>query len=334
MRKALLADEKVGQIAEDPKKLAFLRAIEDRENDEDLDFLDKPAEDSFRVDMDTQDDSASQPQLPPTLAHDNNSSNQPGPVSDTNPNTRPPATSRRTPATHNTNIRKPSTLAEIRDSVSFLVEAPGVLPTPDPSSEPEDNNNDNVNHNSNRAKIPLQSAPVIDRLLLKRSSTTSSTTSASSTSTASKSRLAFYAPASSSPNNTNDPTANGPTHLLSRRHTTSSTNSSSTAADKHGISTATAYATTERATAGGHDDSAAKSASNGGFKKPWGKKGGMGSSVSGFAREVERRGARVIAGVEKRRREERERRGRERRGGGGGAGLGGGIGGMLGGGFD
>lgn len=66
MRKALLADEKVGQIAEDPKKLAFLRAIEDREDDDDLDFLERPAEDSFGVGMDTQEDAVgdSQSQQP------------------------------------------------------------------------------------------------------------------------------------------------------------------------------------------------------------------------------------------------------------------------------
>ena len=56
MRKALLENENVGKIAEDPKKLAFLRAIEDREEDDDeeLDFLDRPAEASFRIEPDTQ----------------------------------------------------------------------------------------------------------------------------------------------------------------------------------------------------------------------------------------------------------------------------------------
>ncbi|KAJ9667723.1 hypothetical protein H2201_002258 [Coniosporium apollinis] len=46
MRKALLADENIGKIAENPKKAAFLAAIEDR-LDDDIDFLkspEKPAE--------------------------------------------------------------------------------------------------------------------------------------------------------------------------------------------------------------------------------------------------------------------------------------------------
>lgn len=35
MRKALLADEKIGEIAENPKKAAFFRAVEDRDDDDD-----------------------------------------------------------------------------------------------------------------------------------------------------------------------------------------------------------------------------------------------------------------------------------------------------------
>lgn len=41
MRKALLADENIGKIAENPKKAAFLAAIEDR-LDDDIDFLKSP----------------------------------------------------------------------------------------------------------------------------------------------------------------------------------------------------------------------------------------------------------------------------------------------------
>ena len=322
MRKALLADEKVGQIAEDPKKLAFLRAIEDRENDEDLDFLDKPAEDSFRVEMDTQEDGSgpnhSQSQRPsistPTRADSFNDQNRPCQIID--PNMRPPATSRRTAAkTTVAAIRKPSTLAEIRDSVSFLVETPGVTTAPDASSsasEPEDNTT-NPHSPTNRHPKHRTSAPIIDRLLLKRSSTTSSTTS-SSTNTANRSRLAFHDPSSTS-------TASLPSLLLHRRNTVSSTSTSFSTTDKNGIST---YAPTERATAGGHDDNSASGTKHG-FKA----RGAGKSSVNCFAREVEREGARVVAGLERRRREEREKKGRERRGGSNGMrGL------FLGGGFD
>ncbi|KAB8342867.1 hypothetical protein FH972_022464 [Carpinus fangiana] len=42
MRRALLADEKLGKIAENPKQAAFLQAIEDREDEEEVFFLDTP----------------------------------------------------------------------------------------------------------------------------------------------------------------------------------------------------------------------------------------------------------------------------------------------------
>src|SRR5258706_2675671 len=41
MRKALLEDERIGKIAENPKKLAFLHAIEDRDEDDEVDFLEE-----------------------------------------------------------------------------------------------------------------------------------------------------------------------------------------------------------------------------------------------------------------------------------------------------
>lgn len=302
MRKALLADEKVGQIAEDPKKLAFLRAIEDREDDDDgLDFLDRPAEDSFRVVMDTQEDgvgdsqSQQQPSMPATQEEDNTTKRR-HPLQETNPNMRPPPTSRRTPAGPTT--KKPSTLAEIRESVSFLTELPGAMNAPDPSSASEAE--DDHEHHPNNHPHPRRtnSNPIVDRLLLKRVyNTFSSSTSATG------SRLAFYDPTSTT-------TSDGfKVPSLLRRATTNLSESGSV--DKNGIST---YAATERGAGGAGDERAV------GFKK-----GSRKCSVNYFAREMERKG--VVEGVERRRREERERRARERRGGG--------LGGLVGGGgFD
>ncbi|KAL7269153.1 hypothetical protein RUND412_008192 [Rhizina undulata] len=51
MRKALLEDEKLGKIASNPRKLAFLNAIEDRDRDDDMDFLDKCEEDSLDLEV-------------------------------------------------------------------------------------------------------------------------------------------------------------------------------------------------------------------------------------------------------------------------------------------
>ena len=117
MRKALLENENVGKIAEDPKKLAFLRAIEDREDDEDLDFLDRPAEDSFRIEPDTQEVPDSQSQQP-TLPEPSSLGKRKRPLQDSIPdkaNMRPPAPARRTAPP-----KKPATLVEIRESVFFI----------------------------------------------------------------------------------------------------------------------------------------------------------------------------------------------------------------------
>lgn len=47
LRKALMADSNIEKLASNPKKLAFLNAIEDRDRDDEMDFLDKGEEDLF-----------------------------------------------------------------------------------------------------------------------------------------------------------------------------------------------------------------------------------------------------------------------------------------------
>ena len=233
MRKALLENENIGKIAEDPKKLPFLRAIEDREDDDDLDFLDRPAEDSFSIEPDTQDhESQTQPTLP-----DPNLGKRKRPLQDSIPdkgNMRPPAAARRTQAP-----KKPATLAEIRESVSFLIEEPGSIATgPDPSSsasEDESNNLHDENHRNPRRRPNAN--PIIDRLSLKRAE------SANAASTSS--RLAFHDPS------TSNPTIGAfKVPSLLRRATT--TNLATAADNNNGITTlAATTATTERAAGGG-----------------------------------------------------------------------------------
>lgn len=269
MRRALLENENVGKIAEDPKKLAFLRAIEDREDEDDLDFLDCPAEDSFRVEPDTQEDleSQSQPAPPePTLGK------RKRPLQESVPdkgNMRPPATARRTQAP-----KKPATLAEIRESVSFLIEEPGSISiAPDPSSsasEDESSPHNETHPNPRRRPNPN---PIIDRLSLKR---------AESATASSTSRLAFHDPSTTNPSLGGFKVPN----LLRRATTTNLT------IDNHGITTM-ATATTERAAGGGEKGDFVR---RGGTKK---------SSVNYFARELEK--SKIVDGVERRRKEERER---------------------------
>lgn len=274
MRKALLANENVGKIAEDPKKLAFLRAIEDHEADDNLDFLGRPAEDSFRVEPDTQEDpeSQSQPALPET-----NPGKPKRPLQDSAPdkgNMRPPPAARRTQAP-----KKPATLAEIRESVSFLIEEPGSINTaPDPSSSASEDESNPHNENQRNPRRRPNPNPIIDRLSLKR---------AESASASSTSRLAFHDPS------TTNPTIGGfKVPSLLRRATTTNL-----AGDNHGITTMTT-ATTERAAGGGEKGDFVR---RGGTKK---------SSVNYFARETEKN--KVIEGVERRRKEEREREARGR----------------------
>lgn len=282
MRKALLENENVGKIAEDPKKLAFLRAIEDRDDDEDLDFLDHPAEDSFRMEPDTQEDHESQTRpAPPDPAL----GKRKRPLQDSLPdkgNMRPPAAARRTQAP-----KKPATLAEIRESVSFLIENPGSVNTvPDPSSsasEDESNRRDESHRHPRRRPNPN---PIIDRLSLKR---------AESATVSSASRLAFHDPSTSNPT-----TGGFKVPSLLRRATTTNltTAAAATAAENHNGITTRATATTERAAGGGEKGDFVR---RGGTKK---------SSVNYFAREREK--SKVVDGVERRRREERERRARGR----------------------
>ena len=148
MRRELLvnSDERIGKIANDPKKMAFLQALEDRDEDDvdlDLDFH-EIAEDS---------QSQSQPIAPKLddgslqeieAAEDVPSSGIGQAVlQPTHPDTlnrkSEPAHSRRTAPS-----RRPQTIAEIRESVSFLVEdltGPQGAVDSDSDSDPEAHEN-------------------------------------------------------------------------------------------------------------------------------------------------------------------------------------------------
>ncbi|KAI4242424.1 MAG: hypothetical protein LQ352_007232, partial [Teloschistes flavicans] len=235
MRKALLENEKVGKIAEDPKKMAFLRAIEDREDQDDLDFLDQPEDSQPDMIMDSQE--ASGPQQPESAATALGKRKRPLAESGPDIANRAPATSRRTAATS----KKPTSLADIRASVSFLIERPDAMPMAAPSSSPvaSDNENDENASFCHLADPKNQSAfasrrvssAVIDRLSLKRASSALS-------STCNSSRLAFH-----------DPAAKNMFKVPSLlRRTTTANSSLNHSQDGNGIST---LAETERSAGGG-----------------------------------------------------------------------------------
>lgn len=275
MRKALLENENVGKIAEDPKKLAFLRAIEDREVDDDLDFLDRPAEDSFRVETGTQEEPGSQSQQLPAAA-DANDSKRRRPLEDSQPdnaNMRPPPAARRT-----LTAKKPASLAEIRESVSFLIEEPGTFNVgPDPSSSASEDENTHIEQHRN----PRRTSPknIVDRLSLKRTE---------SASTSSTTRFAFH--------NSSATDSGFKVPSLLRRATTTQLHTN--VADANGISTAAA---TERAAGGGEKGDFVR---RGGTKR---------SSINFYSREKERKV--VVEQVEKRRKDAREKEARMRRSG-------------------
>jgi mediator of replication checkpoint protein 1 len=236
MRKALLENEKLGKIAEDPKKLAFLRAIEDREDDPDMNFLDQPDENS----QETQEIPDSQPLL------EANSLKRKRGLQDAAPDVgnRPGPQARRT-----SKAKRPSTLAEIRESVSFLIEeADGGLGQP--SSDVSDGE-----HEATALPFAAADHPIIDRISLKRAE--SAALASAST------RLAFHDPSSS----TAGPAFRVPSLL--RRATMQAPGGP----DRHGISTA---AGTERAAGGGEQGDFVR---RGGTKK---------SSINYRAREQQR----------------------------------------------
>lgn len=242
MRKALLADEKIGEIAENPKKAAFFRAIEDRDMDDemDLDFLEE--------DSGSQDNVSSQQVQQDATNNDattggSNKRKRPLEPSTADIANRPPPHLRRTPASAVS--KKPLTLAEIRETVSFLTETPeydsfredASLDDEEPDEHDDDNDDKPSNeddNNSNAAAEPSCKAnafaipshprrtrgPVVDRLALLRQ--------ASSNSASSNGKLAFQSLSSSS-SSSKDPTANigfRPPPLL-RRVTTGSSSASS-----------------------------------------------------------------------------------------------------------
>lgn len=184
MRKALLEDENVGKIAQNPKKSAFLRAIEDRDDDPDLDFLDAP-DFQFEVKGSESTESVSVPDsqqaatTTATIAQPNPLKRKHISTNSQEKENRPPPHLRRT--TTNETSRKPVSLTEIRDSVSFLIDEPHAIPESQFSVSESEDEDDGARH------APAHRA-IIDRLSLSRE------TSAINSSAESSGALAFHAP--------------------------------------------------------------------------------------------------------------------------------------------
>ncbi|KAJ4312261.1 hypothetical protein N0V84_010029 [Fusarium piperis] len=209
MQKALFADERVKKIAENPGNQAFLRTIEDRGSDDEMDFLDVPEETN---------ESSQQSQSQEEVSNTSNT------VPDSQPrktlgsaDNRAPAHMRRTK-----DGKKPSNIGEVRETLSNLLEEPhgSVIPATEAGSDSEGeeatphghSEKENDGPNPRRGRVA-----VVDRISLKRNN--SSSVSAGRMAFASSSTSSFKVPA------------------LLRRATTNSLVSGSTSTTSSGTST-------------------------------------------------------------------------------------------------
>lgn len=282
MQRALFADERISKVAENPRNQAFLRTIEDNGSDDDMDFIFAPPPQTAGVDNQ---DSRSASEREATTIPDSQ------PQATRAAEERPPAHSRRTQ-----NGKKPSSIGDIRESLSNLLDEPlnssSIIPATELGSDSEDEAptknharptsshstspaNDSSSSNKENRNPRRRGVAVVDRITLKRNSSSLSS---------STSRLAFAA--------SNKTSAGFKVPALLRRATTNSLMSSSSSSSSTGV-------TTNNSTTG--NSFAAEK-----IKRPVGKRSG----VNYFARENERRAA--VAEIE-RRREARKVKGAEGR---------------------
>ncbi|KAK7562562.1 MRC1-like domain-containing protein [Phyllosticta citricarpa] len=290
MRKALMEDERIGKIADNPKKQAFLRAIEDHDDDDDIDFLDAPGDDSQTpITSDSQENAANVEQrtAAPAEAGPSNPLKRKSPSAPDREDQRPPARLRRTAAktTMPPPMRKPTTIAEIRESVSSLIDEPSVQETDVSDSNSDAGDDGPAKHSTTTTTTTTTGSsdtgpkasrrttrPIVDRLSLSRSSTAATTADTSQP-------LAFHAPASS----THRPGFRVPTLL--RRATTN-------------LSTTSTTSTTSDASSGsGSGGAAAAAAAAADVRRGGNKK----SSIHYQAREAERK--KVVEAAERKRKE-------------------------------
>lgn len=205
MRRALLADEKVNEIAENPKKAAFFKAIEDRDEEEDVDLEFLEYENEGGSQEQSSQDVAPEAQKDPAAPEtENNDSKRKRPLEPSAEDiaNRPPPHLRRKPASHMS--KKPATLAEIRETVSFLTETHEYDSFHEDAAIDEEGGQDEQmteagtpaaeepkedfvprTHNHNHPRRTR--GPVVDRLALLRQASSNSAQSSAST------RFAFHA---------------------------------------------------------------------------------------------------------------------------------------------
>lgn len=136
MRRELLeADERVGAIAHDPKKTAFLRTIEDRAEDEDsFDFTDSPNTSGTEHVMDSQTSASSVATAPDA-----------GKVGANQASERSDNSTAHKKDHQSSKRDKARTLAEIKESLAFLV-GNGDAPAPDTEERMREDSDDEMDY--------------------------------------------------------------------------------------------------------------------------------------------------------------------------------------------
>lgn len=295
-RRLLLGDENLGKFDGNDKKEAFLRAIEDRdEADDEVDMLDGKDRDADEVVPDSQPNasqqSQSQSQQGDTLQEITGNAlkrKAAAPVYD-GPFKRPSLAGLPRPGrTANAAFLKPSSLAEVRASVSFLVDEPHAEPSSLEIDEYESDGGFTEDgqdaeqivtverpHYSARRTPTVVPTEAIDRLLLRKTSSTISTSDGS---------VAFVARSTTVMGSFRG-------HSLLKRATSSALSAGKPGLRREGSSASTS------------------STSDAGIRR---SAGGNKSSIAYAAREAERRA--VLDGVERRRKADVKRIAGMRRG--------------------
>jgi mediator of replication checkpoint protein 1 len=138
MRRALLEDEKIGKIAQNPKQQAFFHALEDRDEMDGVDYLDELDQAGQNAVPDSQaEETVEAPKVAASASASPESQKRKLPsefsLSESKENVPPPRHPKRR-TTHDISSTKPTSLADIRKSLSYLCEENNIIPDSQASS--------------------------------------------------------------------------------------------------------------------------------------------------------------------------------------------------------
>lgn len=176
MNKALLADERIGDIAKDQKKQAFFHTLADFADEGEYEFLNPTDLGVGEAESQSQEvaEDAKAPEEVTTIPDSQtaDAASIPAPINpmkrkspDSQKENRPPPHLRRSAAADHF-IRKPITMADVQHSVSELLEDPRIM-------VPNSQYSDSDSENDSPAPILISRKPIVDRLTLSRQSSLS-----------------------------------------------------------------------------------------------------------------------------------------------------------------